>query len=405
MDENMHKQKENKFLKGALVGALVVFIIMLPFLVFMTRKIVADDTTTNIVTTEEEKKLREINRLIQTRFLYEEDAKIEELREGLYRGYVSELGDPYSEYYDLEESTDVVEDIQGRYSGIGAVLSQDIETKIITMVHIYKDSPAEEAGLKDGDILYKVDGEDILGRTIEDVASNLRGEEGTQVEITVYRGDLPEEVSVTATRGQVEVETVISEMKSDKIGYIRITEFREVTFGQYKEALEALQQEGMEALIVDLRRNPGGGLGTVGDILGIMLPKNSAILTMKTADGSEETLRSEDKGSFEGELVVLVNEFSASASEIYAGAIQDHEMGTIVGTNTFGKGVIQQVFPLKDGSSVKLTIAEYFTANGNKIHGEGVEPDVEVKFERDEEDENKDNQLEEAIKILENDIK
>ena len=403
MDENMHEQRDYKFLKGALVGALVVFVIMLAFLLFTMKDARTNDT--NVVSASEEKKLREINRLIQTKFLYEEDAQIEQLREGLYRGYVAELGDPYSEYYDVEESTDVVEDIQGRYSGIGAVLSQDVETKVITMVHIYKDSPAEEAGLEDGDILYKIDGEDILGRSIEDVASNLRGEEGTQVEITVYRGDVPEEVSVTATRGQVEVETVISEMKSDKIGYIRVTEFREVTFGQYEKALEELQREGMEALVVDLRRNPGGGLGTVGDILGIMLPENSAILTMKTADGSEETLFSEKKGSFEGELVVLVNEFSASASEIYAGAIQDHEMGTIVGMQTFGKGVIQQVFSLRDGSSIKLTIAEYFTANGNKIHGEGLEPDVEVKFERDEEDENKDNQLEEAIKILENDMK
>ena len=402
MDENMQKQKDNKFLKGALAGALVVFSIMF-FLLLIVMRIYRVDDTNTVIDASTHAKLQEIDKLLQKHFLYDADITDDMLSEGLYRGYVDGLGDIYSAYYDAEENEVLKEDIQGVYSGIGAVLSQNIDTKIITVMHTYKNSPAKEAGLEEGDIIYKVDGEDVLGQTVEEAVSKIRGEEGIPVELTVYRGEEREEIDIIAIREQIEVETVIAEMKSDTIGYIRVTEFRQVTFEQYQEALEELYQEGMEALIVDLRNNPGGNLNTVGDMLGIMLPTDSAILTMKVSDGSEDTLFSTPKGDFDKPLVVLVNEFSASASEIYAGAIKDHQIGTIVGMNTFGKGVIQQVFPLRDGSSVKLTIAEYFTSNGNKIHEEGVEPDVEIKFERNEE--GTDNQLEEAMKILEKDLR
>jgi C-terminal peptidase (prc) len=411
MEENTKKKTEYKFLRGALAGALVVFLVMNNILPIVTRyfptvtRYFSTEEADVIVGTKTNAKLQEIDSLIQNHFLYNEDIKEGVLTEGLYRGYIEALDDIYAAYYDVEESKALKQDIQGVYSGIGAVLSQDIETKIITIMHTYQDSPAEKAGLKGKDILYKVDGEDILGQSVEEVVAKIRGKEGEPVEITVYRGDDAEEVEVTAIRAQIEVETVIYEMKSDKIGYIRITEFRQTTVEQYQEALEELRQDGMQGLVVDLRNNPGGGLDVVEDILGIMLPKNSNILRVVDANGNESIRTSTDKGDFDEPLVVLVNRFSASASEIYAGAIQDYQIGKIVGETTFGKGVIQQVFPLNDGSTVKLTVAEYLTANGNQINEVGVEPDVEVKFEANKDDEDADNQLEEAMKILEKDMK
>ena len=399
MDENIQKLIKNKFLKGALLGALVMLSIMLIALAVLLR-----NPQANSLDVATDKKLEEINELIMDNFLFQEDIEATSLLEGLYRGYVAELGDIYSEYYSPKEADEVTENIKGQYSGVGAVLSQDAETKIVTMIHIYKNSPAERAGLKDGDIVYKVEGEEIIGLTLEEVALRLRGPVDTDVEVTVYRGVPVEEVTVTATREQIDVETVIYEMKDDSVGYIRVTEFNQVTLDQYREALAELKDQGIKGLVVDLRNNPGGSLNVVTDMVSEMLPAKTGIFTMKDSKGNEEVVLSTGKESFDLPTVVLVNQFSASASEIYAGAMQDAKAAKIVGMNTFGKGIIQQIFELGDGSSVKLTIAEYFTPDGNKIHGIGVVPDVEVKFEADKTNEDADNQLEEALKIIKEDL-
>ena len=239
----------------------------------------------------------------------------------------------------------------------------------------------------------------MTGMDLSEVVTYIKGEKGTEVELTVLRGEDADEVTVTAVRDTVEAQTVEYEMLEDQIGYLAVSEFDSVTYGQYEEALEALSDQGMEGLVVDLRNNPGGNLNTVCDMLDLVLPEGT-IVYMEDKEGKRQTYSSDDAHQLDVPMAVLVNGNSASASEIYAGAIQDHEAGTIVGTQTYGKGVVQQIFDLGDGTSVKLTIAEYFTPKGRSINGEGVTPDLEVEYEPDEKDPEADNQLEAAAEAV-----
>lgn len=401
--------KNNKgFIRGALLGALTVLLIMgtvscgvnLPGVRNIVRNVVEDAGSgddTELVNSAAETKLELLEQLIDSYYIGDKDSEV--LIEGLYKGYIDGLGDPYSVYYDEEETKALQESTSGEYSGVGAVLTQDAETGVITILQVYPDSPAEEAGLKDNDILYKVNNEDVTGIDLTEVVSYIKGDEGTTVDLTVLRGETAEEVTVTATRRTIEAVTVSYEMKEGNIGYIRITEFDSVTYEQYKSALEELESAGMQGLVVDLRSNPGGNLDTVVEILDLMLPEGT-VVSMRDKQGEETVYSSDEEHKFTKPLAVLMNGYSASASEIYAGAIQDYDAGEIVGTQSYGKGVVQQIFDLKDGTSVKLTIAEYFTPSGRSINGEGVTPDVEIKYEPDEEDPDYDNQLEKAIEVV-----
>lgn len=344
-----------------------------------------------------EEKLGLLEELVDSYYMGEKDG--EALQEGLYKGYIDGLGDPYSVYYDEEETKDMQETTSGEYGGVGAVLSQNRDTGVITVLQVYPDSPAQKAGIKDGDILYKVNGEEVTGIDLSTVVSHIRGEEGTTVEISVLRGEDSEEITVTATRGKIEAVTVTYEMKENQVGYIRVTEFDSVTTEQYRSALEDLEQQGMQGLVVDLRSNPGGNLDTVVDMLDLMLPEGT-VVSMEDKSGKETVYSSDEEHQFTKPLAVLMNGYSASASEIYAGAIQDYEAGEIVGTKSYGKGVVQSIFDLKDGTSVKLTIAEYFLPSGRSINGEGVMPDVEIAYEADEKNPDYDNQLEKAIEVV-----
>ena len=291
---------------------------------------------------------------------------------------------------------ELYESTGGEYSGIGAVMSQNTETGVITLVQIYKDSPAEKAGLKENDILYKVEGKEVTGKDLSKVVSKVKGEKGTTVELTVLRGEDAKEVTVTATRDTVQAQTIEYKMMDDKIGYIRVSEFDTVTYDQYKEALDDLEKQGMTGLVVDLRNNPGGSLSTVCDMLDLMLPKGLIVYT-EDKNGKKTEMKSDEEHQFTKPLAVLVNGNSASASEIYSGAIQDYGIGKIVGTQTYGKGVVQQIFDLDDGTAVKLTIAEYFTPKGRSINGKGITPDVKVEYENNEENPDADNQLDKAV--------
>ncbi|EEG72852.1 S41 family peptidase [[Clostridium] hylemonae] len=389
--------KKNKgFIKGALCGALAVLLIA-GIVSCAGKKNVLSAGGDKIVDSKTEEKLSQLQGLIDGKYLgdVDEDA----LQSGIYKGYINGLSDPYSVYYDKEETEQLLETTSGEYSGIGAVLSQNRDTGIITILQVYDDSPAQKAGIQDNDILYKVDGEEVTGIDLTEVVSGIKGEEGTEVKLTVLRGDAKDEVEVTAVRGKVEAQTVKYEMKEDQIGYIRVTEFDSVTYDQYKEAIDDLEGQGMKGLIVDLRNNPGGNLSTVCDMLDLMLPEGLIVYTDdKDGNRSEET--SDEEHQFKLPMTVLVNGNSASASEIYAGAIQDYSLGEIIGTQTYGKGVVQQIFDLKDGTCVKLTIAEYFTPKGRNINGKGITPDVEVEFEADEADPEADNQLEKALEVI-----
>lgn len=346
---------------------------------------------------EIDNKISGLRELIDARYLGEVDDS--ELEEGLYKGLISGLEDPYSVYYDEEETKKLVEATEGEYDGIGAVLTQNMDTGIVTLVQIYEGSPAMEAGLKDDDILYKVGDMEVTGMDLTEVVSHIKGEKGTEVSLTVLRGENNEEVTVTAVRNTIQAQTIEYEMKDDKIGYIAVSEFDLVTYAQYKDALTDLEGQGMKGLIVDLRNNPGGNLSTVCEMLDLMLPEGLIVYT-EDKEGNREEMESDEESQFHLPMVVLMNGNSASASEIYAGAIQDYGIGKIVGTQSYGKGVVQQIFDLKDGTCVKLTIAEYFTPKGRNINGTGITPDVEVEYEKNEEDPEADNQLDKAIEVL-----
>lgn len=384
--KNSMKAKKN-FLQGALFGALIM---LCGTGVVSCGIRLSEDASS-------EEKLSVLKGLIDENYIGDVDE--EALEEGIYKGYIQGLEDPYSVYYNEEETKDLYETTEGEYSGIGAVLSQDLESGVITLVQIYEDSPAAKAGLKDNDILTKVGDIEVTDMDLSEVVTYIKGEKGTDVDLTVLRGEDAEEITVTATRDTVEAQTVKYEMLEGQTGYLSVSEFDSVTYAQYEEALNELTAQGMTGLIVDLRNNPGGNLNTVCEMLDLVLPKGTIVYT-EDKDGKRETATSDDEHQINVPMVVLVNGNSASASEIYAGAIQDYGIGKIVGTQTYGKGVVQQIFDLGDGTSVKLTIAEYFTPNGRSIDGEGITPDVEVEYEADENNPEADNQLEKALEVM-----
>ncbi len=386
---------KKSFLRGALCGALAI--LLSAGLMSCGLRAYGTSLGRESVSKDVERKISGLRELIDAKYLGDVDDS--ELEEGIYKGLVSGLEDPYSVYYDEEETKSMMESNEGEYCGIGAVLTRNMDTGIITLVQIYDDSPAMEAGLEADDILYKVEDKEVTGEDLTEVVSHIKGEKGTEVQLTVLRGDDNKEVTVTAVRNTVQVQTVKHEMKNDGIGYLAVSEFDLVTYEQYKEALADLENQGMKGLVVDLRNNPGGNLETVCDILDLMLPEGLIVYT-EDKEGNRDEKKSDEENQFCLPMVVLMNGNSASASEIYAGAIQDYGTGKIVGTQSYGKGVVQQIFMLKDGTSVKLTIAEYFTPKGRNINGKGISPDVEVEYERNEENPDADNQLDKAMEVL-----
>ncbi len=346
-----------------------------------------------------EDKLTQMQRVIDA--YYKNEYSEEDLVEGLYAGYMSGLGDPYSVYYTKEEFGEMLESSSGIYYGVGAYLNQDAETGMVRILRPIKGTPAEEAGIKSGDLIVEVDGEDVSKEDTTLVSSKIRGPEGTEVEIKMKREGESELLTFHLVRTEIETPTIEYEMKEDHIGYLSILEFDDITLPQFEEAINALTAEGMESLILDLRGNPGGNLDTVVKIADLLLPKGLVVYT-EDKNGARTEFTSDASQVVEMPLVVLIDGNSASAAEILAGSIQDYKIGTLLGTTTYGKGVVQQVIPLGDGTGVKVTISKYFTPNGNDIDGIGIEPDVELEFDMDayEQDETADNQLDKAIEML-----
>ena len=380
-------KNRKSFLKGALCGALAMLLVA--GLVSCELRIGSGD-----ITSKTSEKLSELQNLIDKHYMG--DVKEKDLEDGIYKGYISGLNDPYSVYYNKKETKALYESTGGEYDGVGAVMSQSYDTGVITITQVYKDSPAEKAGLKDNDILYKVNGKEVTGKDLSKVVSKIKGKKGTTVKLTVLRGENADEVTVTATRDTVQAQTIEYKMLDDQIGYIDVSEFDTVTYDQYKSALEDLENQGMTGLVVDLRNNPGGSLKTVCDMLDLMLPEGLIVYT-EDKDGKKTEMKSDDEHQFTKPMAVLVNGNSASASEIYAGAIQDYGIGKIVGTQTYGKGVVQQIFDLDDGTAVKLTIAKYFTPKGRSINGKGITPDTKIEYEQDENNPDTDNQLDKSV--------
>ena len=404
-----HKNDNGKFIKGLFCGVLLVLICMAGTLFHFQRKMTKLQLRTSQEGTSEQldidmgavkQKTKEIETLINQYYLDEVDEQ--QIEDTMYTGLVAGLDDPYSVYYTEEELKTMEESASGEYSGIGATLTQNPDTKEMSVVSCFENTPAEEAGLLPGDIIVGWNGSSVEGMELSELVSKIKTDPDEHLTLEIERdGDTME---VELTRREVEIPTVESEMLHDQIGYIKLLEFDEVTAEQFRAALDQLEEQGMEKLIIDVRDNPGGVLQTVCDMLDELLPEGLIVYT-EDKDGNKKEYTSDGEHQFTKPLAVLTNENSASASEIFAGAIQDYSLGTIVGTTTFGKGIVQRIFYLSDGTGVKLTVAKYYTPKGHDIHKKGITPDVEVEL--DENLKNKitishdeDNQLQKAIKIL-----
>ena len=388
----------NEFKKGIAVGVAVTLVVTgtgfagYQKIMFPKGSALSDTKTVQ--------KLNYLESLINEEYLEEKEE--DSLREGLYAGLMSGLNDPYSTYYTAEQYKELNTSNEGSYVGIGAVLQKDKDGGA-KIVQLYEGGSGEQAGLKKGDVLKAIDGEDITEKETSDIASMIRESDKDSVSLTIQRDEETKEMKVEIR--DVEIQTVSHEMLDDETGYIRISEFSEVTSNQYKKAFEDLQDKGMKKLVVDLRDNPGGLLTAVCDVLRQILPEGLIVYT-EDKNGKKEEEKCDGKSELAMPLAVLVNGNSASASEIFAGAVKDYGIGTIVGTTTYGKGVVQTIQPLTDGSAVKITIAKYFTPKGNDINKKGITPDVEAELSGDITDwaeltHEEDTQLQTALKELE----
>lgn len=391
-----------------LAGALLVFAIT--YIAFGIQNTVQQMTGQSVQTNLKEgsainsdliAKLQALEETID-KYYYLGEVTNEELQTGIYRGIMEALDDPYSEYYSAEELQALMEQTEGVYYGIGAYISLDTETSLPKISGVIEGAPAEAANLRANDLIYEVDGESTYGLTLTEVVAMIKGPEATDVVLTIVREGETDYMDVTVARKKVETPTVSFKMLEDGMAYIQITEFDEVTVDQFADALATARGSGMKGMILDLRANPGGSLNAVVEMARMLLPEGVIVYT-EDKNGKRQEYTCDGKREFDLPMVVLVDMNSASASEIMAGAIKDYGIGTLVGTTTFGKGIVQQIMPFRDGSAVKITISAYYTPNGNNIHGIGIEPDVEVEFDGEAyygSEERPDNQLEKAKEVL-----
>lgn len=335
----------------------------------------------------------------------------EELLEGELKGMVNALGDPYSAYLTKDEYEEITEDTSGEFGGIGVIIVPG-EDNLITVVSPIEGTPGEKAGIKSEDKIIKINGDEFLAEEINAAVREMKGRPGTEVDVTILRKDASgknEYKDLKIKREIIKVESVESSVIDKDIGYIKIKSFDEPTHDDFKKALNDLEKnKKVKGLIIDLRSNPGGLLDSTAAIADDLLDAGDVVYT-QDRHGKKEYLKSKD-GKSDLPLVVLVNGGSASASEILAGAIKDRGRGKLVGEQTFGKGLVQSIMPLPDGTGLKLTIMEYFTPNGVNIHGIGLKPDYEVKLPEDiqgigVEFMEKDTQLQKAIEVLNTEIK
>ena len=352
----------------------------------------------SVVNTETISKMAAIEEMVNERF-YFGDLEEEELQKGICNGMIEALDDKYAAYYTAEELNAQLESNEGIYYGVGAYVSMDEEIETPYVSGVIEGTPAEEAGLRMGDIIYAVDGTRTFQMTLDEVTALIKGEEGTHVTLTLVRDE--EVFDQDVVRRRVDRPTVTSRMLDEEIGYIGISEFKDVTVDQFTEAYAVIKGSGAKALVLDLRGNPGGLLDAVVDIGRQILPEGLIVYT-EDKNGKRVEYDCDGKREIEIPMVVLVNGGSASAAEVLTGAIKDYGVGTIMGTTTYGKGIVQKIIALSDGSAIKLTTDGYFTPKGNNIHGKGIEPDIVVEFDAEAYygEEQIDNQLEAAQEYL-----
>ena len=390
----MEKNKVKGFVTGVLCNVLVGGVIFGGCYVLSNKD--------HAVNKESVQKAKAIESLIDKYYLDKIDN--DELESYLYKGLMAGLGDPYSTYYTAEEYKELTEDTEGVYRGIGVTMQKDVSTGAVTVVKCFEGAPGAEAGLQPQDQLVKVNGEDITDKELSEVVKMIKTSESDTVTLTILREGESDYREVEVTLDTVEAPMVEHEMLDNKIGYITINQFAETTASQYETALEDLNNQGMERLIVDVRDNPGGLLTSVCDVLDSMLPEELLVYT-EDKNGKKSEYNATGTDQFDKPMVILVNGNSASAAEIFSGALQDYKVAKLVGTTTFGKGIVQQIFNLSDGSAVKMTISKYYTPSGRCIHGTGLEPDIEVDLPDELKnqvsiDKSEDTQLQKAIETV-----
>lgn len=403
------KKKSQGFASGMIIGAVSAFMAVILLILSVAAVCIAKGyihigvngdvyiqsdavTDSDGIGREVEGKLNAIDSVLES--FYFGDVDDETAKDNIYKAYLSSYGDKYTMYYTADEYKALKESTNGKFYGIGAVCQLSGEGGVL-LVDVYDNGAGYQAGLRSGDRVVNVDGRDITGMELSSAVALIKGDKGTSVTLEVIRGT--ERLTFSAVRDAVEAKTVSYTLLDNNIGYLSISQFEEVTTKQFKAAVEDLQSQGMKGLVIDIRNNPGGLLDTVVGMLKYMLPDGLIVYT-EDKQGNRKEYKGQDNDEFNLPLAVIVNGNSASASEIFAGAIQDYGKGTIIGTQTYGKGIVQTVKPLTDGSAIKFTIAKYFTPKGQDIHGKGVTPDMVVEYDTDAD---VDTQLDAAIKNVE----
>ncbi|MGN0165702.1 MAG: S41 family peptidase [Lachnospiraceae bacterium] len=385
---------EKGFLKGLLLGFCLTFVAV------SCLCLVANNDKVRFFEKEEENQEAKdkIDLLIDyIDAYYDGEYDVEELYDYAYYGLVSGLGDKYSAYYTEEDYAELAEKTNGSYVGIGAYVTYSSDGNYPMISSPIAGSPAEKAGLLSGDIILEVDGESVFGLDLDTAVSKIKGEAGTQVTLTILREGEEDYLSFTITRQQVITQSVSYEMLDNNIGYIEVTSFDQVTYDQFDTAIDELEKQGMEGLIIDLRDNPGGLLNISCNMLDRILPKGKLLVYTSDKNDNKSGIYSQNDDVVDVPIVLIMNGNSASASEVFAGCLRDYDKAEIVGETSFGKGIVQTIFSFSDGSRIKLTTASYYSPEGINIHGTGITPDVEVIDDPETEE---DEQLSAAINEL-----
>ena len=327
----------------------------------------------------------------------------EELIDGALKGYVNALGDPYTTYYTKEEMKEIMEETNGNFVGIGIYMTENIKENVIMVIKPIENSPAEKAGILPGDIITKINDVEYTGDKLEEASNKIRGEEGTKVKLEIYRNGETKEFEIT--RKKVVISHITTKVLEDNIGYIAISDFDGDCANEFKTKYKELEKKGITKLIIDIRNNGGGIVDKSLEIANTMIEKGSTLLITKDKKNNEDITKATENPIINMPVVVLTNEYSASASEILAGALKDNNKATLVGTKTYGKSIIQELNKLSDGSGLKVTVSEYYTPNHTAINKIGITPDVEVELSDEAKkqsnlEEKDDNQLQKAIEIL-----